>query len=89
MDIDDEFKSATERSTKLARRPPNDILLKLYSLYKQANEGDVKGERPGFSDFEGRAKFDSWSKLNGKSKEDAKRDYISLVEELEKEDVSK
>ena len=86
MDLDNEFKSATDQSTKLSKRPPNDILLELYSLYKQANEGDVIGERPGFADFEGRAKFDSWLKQSGKSKEDAKRDYISLVEKLEKED---
>ncbi len=88
MSLDNEFQSATERSTKLSRRPPNDILLELYSLYKQANEGDVKGDRPGFAEFEARAKFDSWTKLKGKSKEDAKRNYISLVEKLEKEDVA-
>ena len=87
MDLEDEFKSATERSTKLSKRPPNDILLELYSLYKQANEGDIKGDRPGFADFEGRAKFDSWQKLIGKSKEDAMQDYISLVVKLEKEDA--
>ena len=85
MDLIDEFESAAERSTKLAKRPPNDILLELYSLYKQANEGDVVGERPGFADFEGRAKYDSWKKLEGKSKEDAQSDYIRLVEKLEKE----
>jgi len=87
MDLEDEFKSAIDRSTKLSKRPPNDILLELYSLYKQANEGDIKGDRPGFADFEGRAKFDSWQKLIGKSKEDAMQDYISLVVKLEKEDA--
>ena len=86
MDLEDEFKSAIDRSTKLSKRPPNDILLELYSLYKQGNEGDVVGERPGFADFEGRAKFDSWQKQTGKSKADAMRDYISLVDKLEKED---
>ena len=87
MDLDDDFKSAAERVTKLSRRPPNDIMLQLYALYKQGNNGDVTGERPGFADFEGRAKFDSWNKLQGKSMEDAKNDYIALVEQLEKEDT--
>ena len=87
MGIDQDFKSATERSTKLSKRPHNDILLELYSLYKQSNQGDVEGDRPGFADFEGRAKFDSWNKLLGKPQEDAKREYISLVEKLEKEDA--
>ena len=87
MDLDDDFKSAAERVTKLSKRPPNDIMLQLYALYKQGNNGDVVGERPGFADFEGRAKFDSWNKLQGKSMEDAKNEYIALVEQLEKEDT--
>ncbi|HAF89905.1 MAG: acyl-CoA-binding protein [SAR324 cluster bacterium] len=87
MDLDDDFKSAAERVTKLSKRPPNDIMLQLYALYKQGNNGDVTGERPGFADFEGRAKFDSWNKLQGKSMEDAKNEYIALVEQLEKEDT--
>ena len=87
MDLDDDFKSAAERVTKLSKRPPNDIMLQLYALYKQGNNGDVTGVRPGFADFEGRAKFDSWNKLQGKSMEDAKNEYIALVELLEKEDT--
>ena len=87
MDLDDDFKSAAERVTKLSKRPPNDIMLQLYALYKQGNNGDVTGERPGFADFEGRAKFDSWNKLQGKSMEDAKNEYIAIVEQLEKEET--
>ncbi len=85
MAIDDDFKSAAERVTQLPKRPPNDIMLQLYALFKQANEGDVTGDRPGFADFEGRVKFDGWKKLQGKSGEDAKQEYISLVEKLEAE----
>ena len=85
MSLEKDFYSAAERATQLSKRPPNDIMLQLYALYKQANEGDVKGDRPGFADFEGRAMFDSWNKLQGKSSEDAKQEYISLVEKLEQE----
>ncbi len=85
MNLDDNFKSASERATKLPKRPPNDILLQLYALYKQGNEGDVKGDRPGFADFEGRVKFDAWNKIKGKSNDEAKQEYVSLVEILEKE----
>jgi len=85
MALDDDFKSAAESVTQLSKRPPNDIMLQIYALYKQGNEGDVTGERPGFADFEGRAKFDSWNKLQGKSFEDAKQEYISLVKKLEQE----
>jgi|TARA_B110000240_G_C13077477_1_gene274366 diazepam-binding inhibitor (GABA receptor modulating acyl-CoA-binding protein) len=88
MALDNDFKSAAERVTQLPKRPPNDIMLLLYALYKQGNEGDVTGERPGFADFEGRAKFDGWNKLQGKSLEDAKQDYIALVEKLEQDEAS-
>ena len=85
MRLEEDFNSAAERATQLPKRPPNDIMLQLYALFKQANEGDVKGERPGFADFEGRAKYDSWNKLQGKSGKNAKQEYISLVEKLEQE----
>ena len=85
MNLDDNFKSAADRVTKLPKRPPNDILLQLYALYKQVNEGDVTGDRPGFADFEARAKFDAWNKIKGKSNDEAKQEYISLVEKLEQE----
>ena len=85
MNLDDNFKSAADRATKLPKRPPNDIILQLYALYKQGNEGGVTGDRPGFADFEGRAKFDAWNKIKGKSNDEAKQEYISLVEKLEQE----
>ena len=87
MNLDDNFKSAADRATKLTKRPPNDILLQLYALYKQGNEGEIKGDRPGFADFEGRAKFDAWNKIKGKSNDEAKQEYILLVEKLEQETV--
>ena len=85
MILDDNFNSATDKVTKLPKRPQNDILLQLYALYKQGHEGDITGDRPGFADFEGRAKFDAWNKIKGKSNDEAKQDYISLVEKLEQE----
>ena len=85
MNLDDNFESAAERATQLPKRPTNDILLQLYAFYKQGNEGDVTGDRPGFADFEGRAKFDAWNKIKGKSNEEAKQEYISIVEKLEQE----
>ena len=85
MNLDDNFKSAADRATKLPKRPPNDILLQLYALYKQGYEGNVTGDRPGFAEFENRAKFDAWNKIKGKSTDEAKQEYIHLVEKLEQE----
>ena len=85
MPLEDDFKDAADRATRLPKRPPNDILLQLYALYKQSLEGDVSGTRPGFADFEGRAKFDAWKKLHGKSHKEAMQEYIDLVQRLEAE----
>jgi len=85
MALADDFQSAVERAPKLPKRPSSDILLQLYALFKQASVGDVEGDRPGFADFEGRAKYDAWGKLEGKAQEEAMQEYITLVERLEQE----
>ena len=54
----------------------------LYALYKQATEGDVSGERPGGFDFKAIAKYDAWAEVKGKSKDDAMKEYVSLVDRL-------
>jgi acyl-CoA-binding protein len=57
-------------------------LLKIYSLYKQATEGDVEGKRPGFTDMVGRAKYDAWAAVKGTSTDDAMQQYVDLIESL-------
>jgi diazepam-binding inhibitor (GABA receptor modulator, acyl-CoA-binding protein) len=82
MTLNEKFESASEKIHTLSHKPANDVLLKLYGLYKQATEGDVAEQRPGGFDFKAMAKYDSWAKLKGKSMEDAKQAYIDLVESL-------
>ncbi len=78
-----DFQDATERVQKLPQRPGNQDLLALYSLYKQATDGDVSGKRPGIFDVRGRAKYDAWAAIRGKSSEDARAEYVALVDRLE------
>jgi acyl-CoA-binding protein len=80
--LDDDFKAAQVRVKQLAQAPAPDVLLELYSLYKQGTEGDVTGTRPGMLDFKGRAKFDAWSGRKGTAKDAAKQAYIALVNRL-------
>lgn len=82
MSIEEDFRDAVERSKRLTERPSNDILLKIYALYKQATEGDVKGERPGGFDFKAAAKFNAWEGLKGKPQDEARREYIELIDSL-------
>lgn len=70
------------RSKELTQRPSNQELLDLYALFKQVSEGDVTGDRPGGFDFKAIAKYDAWSERKGKSKEDAMKEYIALMDKL-------
>ena len=76
------FETAAEDVQHLAARPGNETLLKLYGLYKQATQGDVRGKRPGFNDPVGRAKYDAWKRLAGQSREQAMTAYVELVDAL-------
>ncbi len=81
-DLKAAFEKAVADSKQLPDKPDNLTLLKLYSLYKQATEGDVQGKRPGFTDMVGRAKFDAWATLKDKSGEQAMQEYVDLIESL-------
>jgi diazepam-binding inhibitor (GABA receptor modulator, acyl-CoA-binding protein) len=76
------FDKAVAASKQLPEKPDNATLLKLYSLYKQATEGDVEGKRPGFTDMVGRAKYDAWAEVKGKGADEAMQEYVDLIESL-------
>lgn len=81
-DLKARFEQASVDVKQLAERPDNEVLLKLYALYKQGSEGDVSGEKPGFFDFVGAAKYEAWEKLQGLSREEAMQKYVDLVDSL-------
>lgn len=83
-DLQAQFEQAAADAQNLPSKPGNDVLLKLYAYYKQGSQGDVTGNRPGFTDFVGRAKYDAWAKLKGNSQDEAMQGYIDLVEKLKK-----
>ena len=82
MDIDQGFEQAIADSKSLSEKPSTETLLKLYSLYKQATEGDVNTEPPGAFDFVAKAKYEAWSSMKGKPKDEAKKEYIELIHKL-------
>jgi len=79
------FEAATAAAKQTKKKPDNATLLKLYSYYKQATEGDVKGARPGGLDFVGGAKHDAWSKLKGVSRDEAMQNYVKQIEKLNRD----
>jgi len=82
MELKEQFEAAVANSKNLSERPSNDVLLKIYSLYKQATEGDVSSEKPGGFDFKAIAKYRAWEKLKGKSADECMKEYIELIESL-------
>ena len=82
MSLQEQFNQALTDSKNLPERPDNMTLLKIYALFKQGSVGDVTGERPGMTDFVGRAKFDAWAELAGTSQEMAMQKYVDLISNL-------
>ena len=83
MELKEQFEKAVADSKNLSEKPGNETLLKLYSLYKQATEGDVTADPPSNPfDFVAKAKYDAWAGLKGKSTDEAMNDYIALVNKL-------
>jgi diazepam-binding inhibitor (GABA receptor modulating acyl-CoA-binding protein) len=82
MSLQKKFDAAVADSKKLSERPDNETLLKLYALYKQGTEGDNETKKPGMMDMVGRAKWGAWDELKGTDADDAKQQYIDLIESL-------
>ncbi len=83
MDLKEQFEKAIAESKTLSEKPSNDTLLQLYSLYKQASEGDINIDPPANPfDFVAKAKYEAWAALKGKSNAEAMTSYIELVGKL-------
>ena len=83
MDLNAEFEQAVADSKTLSEKPANETLLQLYSLYKQATEGDAPVEGPANAfDFVAKAKHHAWSESKGMDKETAMKNYVALITKL-------
>jgi len=83
MELKEQFEQAVADSKLLSKKPDNEILLQLYSLYKQATEGDVNTDPPSNPfDFVNRAKHEAWANQKGKTIEAAMEEYTGLVNKL-------
>ena len=84
-DLKKKFDAAAANVLKAKKDPGSDMKLKLYAHYKQATEGDVAGDKPGFTDFVNRAKYEAWAKLKGTSTDKAMEAYVKLVDRVTRE----
>ncbi|CAM9813024.1 unnamed protein product [Choristocarpus tenellus] len=60
----------------------SDQRLILYSLFKQATEGDCNECKPGLIDLVGRAKWNAWKNREGMASIEAMREYILIVSDI-------
>jgi len=83
MELQEIFQQAVANSKLLSAKPDNETLLKLYSLYKQATEGDNNESGPSNPfDFVAKFKHEAWAKLKGLTQNDAMQQYVDLVNQL-------
>ncbi len=86
MTLQEQFNEAVEISKQIKNRPDNDTLLKLYSLYKQATDGDAPSDGPSNPfDIIGKIKHGGWAKLKGMSAEDAMKEYLAIFATIKKD----
>ena len=78
------FQAAAERVKSLKTPPSDEQKLRVYGLFKQATVGDVNTPQPSMMslDFAGKAKWAAWNAVKGTAQDEAKRQYIALVDEL-------
>ncbi|CAL2104391.1 Phosphatidylserine decarboxylase [Tenacibaculum sp. 190130A14a] len=79
-DLDILFEEAYKKASSTNEKLPPDVMLKLYAYYKQA----VKGDHFSFNantdaNLRNAFKFNAWRQLKGMSEDEAKREYINLV----------
>ncbi|CEM24024.1 unnamed protein product [Vitrella brassicaformis CCMP3155] len=63
-------------------KPTQDDRLNFYKYYKQATEGDCKGDAPWAIQFEANAKHEAWSSVKGLSADEAKVKYVEALNKM-------
>ncbi|PIN24036.1 hypothetical protein CDL12_03222 [Handroanthus impetiginosus] len=82
MGLKEEFEDYAEKAKTLPENTTNENKLILYGLFKQATIGNVNTSRPGMFNLRDRAKWDAWKAVEGKSQDEAMKDYITKVKQL-------
>ncbi|CAM6128859.1 unnamed protein product [Calypogeia fissa] len=78
----EDFDKAAKDAVTLPTSTTDESKLILYGLFKQATVGNMNTSRLGMFNFKGKAKWDAWKKVKGKSKEEAQQDYVTKVTQL-------
>ncbi|XP_061912464.1 acyl-CoA-binding domain-containing protein 4 isoform X2 [Entelurus aequoreus] len=89
VDYHTRFQAAVDVIHKLPKngsyRPSYEVMLRFYSLYKQAVCGPCAVSRPGFWDPVGHYKWDAWSRLGDMSTANAMAAYVDELKKVAQE----
>ena len=77
--LDIEFEKAYEISSTTNLKLPPDVMLQFYAYYKQATKGTNYEQPSGDVELRNAFKLNAWFQLSHLSEEDAKQEYINLV----------
>lgn len=81
MDLDSAFSDASEVVREFSN-VDTPTMLRLYGLYKQATQGTCNISKPGIFNYTARQKWEAWNALGSTNLDDAKSQYIELVNNL-------
>ena len=74
-----EFAKAYEISSSTEIKLPPDLMLQLYAYYKQATKGNNYVQPSGNVELRNAFKLNAWFQLNHLTEDEAKQEYINLV----------
>jgi len=82
-DLDTRFSEAVEIAMKMTQASlPQDVQLRLYAFYKQATFGTAKYNQSENFDLRNAFKTNAWMQISHISIEDAKENYIEIIDSL-------
>lgn len=81
-DLEVKFTDHATRVKQIKNTPSNEILLELYSLYKQSTVGNCNTPEPWFYEPENQLKWNAWNARQDQTKEDCMKLYIKKAEEV-------
>jgi len=78
-DLNIEFETAYTFACNTSIKLPPDVMLKFYAYYKQATKGNNYEQPSGNVQLRNSFKLNAWFQLNHLTEDEAKKEYINLV----------
>lgn len=79
-DLDSRFQEAVSRATKMTQASlPQDVQLRLYAFYKQATLGHLDMQQSGAYHLRDAFKINAWMQISHFTPEEAKENYIEII----------